>query len=47
MRLSRIAKISVSETDDMTLLEEREFVNLLLKDLKDEKEAQSRIESSR
>ena len=36
--MSRIAKVSVSETDAMDIMEERDFINILIKDLEDEKE---------
>lgn len=36
MRLSKIAHISITETDAMDLLEERELVLLLVKDLNNE-----------
>ena len=36
--MSRIAKVSVSETDTMDIMEEREFINILIKDLEEEKE---------
>ena len=38
MRLSKIANISITETDAMDLLEERELISLLIKDLKKEAE---------
>lgn len=33
MRLSKIANISITETDNMDVLEEKELINLLIKDL--------------
>lgn len=36
MKLSKVAHISITETDAMDLLEERELVMLLVKDLNNE-----------
>lgn len=41
MRLSKIANISLTETDAMDILEERELVLLLTKELNNEQEGMS------
>lgn len=41
--MSRIAKISVFETDEMDIMEEREFINILVKDLEEEKEEMEKL----
>lgn len=45
LRMSRIARISIQETDAMDIMEEREFINILVSDLEEEKQEMEKLKN--